>query len=223
MREFILNFHGLGTAPACVDPGEHRVWLEEKAFNEILDAVRDAIDRLQMRILITFDDGNESDHSVALPALAARNLKAKFFVCAARVGRPHYLGKSAISDIYNAGMEIGSHGMRHVDWRGLSHSDLRSELIDARKKLEDISGHRICEVAVPFGSYGRREIVALREQDYECVYTSDGGYARAGAWLKPRNTVDRLWIGQFLTQVSGKIALWRQIKRSIAVGYKKLR
>ena len=37
------------------------------------------------------------------------------------------------------------------------------------------------------------EIASLRQEGLRCVYTSDGGRARADGWLRPRKTVDRSW------------------------------
>ena len=63
-----------------------------------------------MPVVITFDDGNESDALIALPELVKRNLKAFFFVVGGRIGLPHYLDRVALRDLISAGMEIGSHG-----------------------------------------------------------------------------------------------------------------
>ena len=79
-------------------------------------------------LFITFDDGNQSDAKIALPALVKRGLRASFFICAGRIGRPGYLDRVAIRDLLDAGMEVGSHGMRHLDWRKIDDTTLNVEI-----------------------------------------------------------------------------------------------
>ena len=88
-------------------------------------------------------------------------------------------------------MRIGCHGMRHRAWRGLAERDLHEELVEARQVLETIIERPVAEAACPFGSYDRRVLRALDRAGYRRVYTSDGGVARADAWLQARTTIDR--------------------------------
>jgi peptidoglycan/xylan/chitin deacetylase (PgdA/CDA1 family) len=141
------------------------------------------------KIRITFDDGNMSDATIAMPELVKRDLTATFFVCSGRVGTPHYLDRSAISDLLDSGMQIGSHGMHHRDWRTLTADTLDEEASTARRQLEDMCGGPVTRAAIPFGSYDRRVLARLRKEDFKTVYTSDMGLARPDAWLKPRNSV----------------------------------
>ena len=140
-------------------------------------------------VRLTFDDGNASDVVHALPALRDRGLTATFFVVAARVGEPGFLDADDIGRLRDAGMTIGSHGMRHRPWRRLGASELHEELVDARRMLEDIVGTRVTEAACPFGSYDRAALRTLRGAGYRRVYTSDRGSARHDDWIQARNTV----------------------------------
>ena len=146
------------------------------------------------QLVITFDDGNASDAAIALPELVKRGLKATFFVCAGRIGAPHYLDRVALADLLAAGMEIGTHGKDHRNWRGLDETTLDAELGEARRRIEDVCGVAVTKAAIPFGSYDRRLLQRLRRERFECVYTSDRGLARSEAWLKPRDTMDSTWL-----------------------------
>ena len=53
-QSWIVNFHGIGPISRPFDPGEEDVWLEEKAFCSMLDAIVGA-----QGIEITFDDEKE--------------------------------------------------------------------------------------------------------------------------------------------------------------------
>lgn len=183
-RQILLTFHGLGRPPGGLDPEERDVWLAAEAFEDVLDRVR-----REASVAITFDDGNKSDVTVALPALLERGLSARFFVVAGRTGLPGYLDGADLRALHAAGMEIGSHGMRHRTWRGLEPAELREEVHEARLLIEEAAGTTITAAACPFGQYDRAVVRALRREGYDRVYTSDGGPTRPSAWMQPRNTV----------------------------------
>ena len=156
----ILNFHGLGPVPAWVGAAERPYWCEEDRFKSILDSISTLPQ--QVSTVITFDDGNISDATVALPTLVDLGLTACFFVCAGRIGRPGYLDKSAIRDIISAKMEIGNHGWGHLDWRRIDDDTLDVEIDVASKVIAEVVGRAIDKIAIPFGSYDRRVLRRLR-------------------------------------------------------------
>ena len=183
-RAINLTFHGVGEPARRLDPGESDVWVSRERFLSILDCVRDRAD-----VRITFDDGNASDVAHALPALRERGLHATFFVVAGRLGAPHFLDAAAVEELADAGMTIGSHGMRHRAWRGLDDGALREELVDAKAILEDVVGRPVTQAACPFGSYDRRVLRRLRGSGYDHVYTSDRGTTRSREFLQARNSI----------------------------------
>jgi peptidoglycan/xylan/chitin deacetylase (PgdA/CDA1 family) len=183
-RAINLTFHGVGEPQRRLDPGEANVWVSHERFLSILDSVKDRAD-----VRITFDDGNASDVTHALPALRERGLKATFFVVAGRLGAPLFLDAAAVKELADAGMAIGSHGMRHRAWRGLDDGALREELVDAKAILEGVVGRPVTQAACPFGSYDRRVLRRLRGSGYDHVYTSDRGTTRSREFLQARNSI----------------------------------
>jgi peptidoglycan/xylan/chitin deacetylase (PgdA/CDA1 family) len=183
-RAINLTFHGVGEPPRRLDPGEANVWVSHERFLSILDSVAGRND-----VRITFDDGNLSDVKHALPALRERGLKAAFFVVAGRLGAPCFLDAAAVEELADAGMTIGSHGMRHRAWRGLDDAALREELVDSKAILESVVGRPVTQAACPFGSYDRRVLRRLRGSGYDQVYTSDRGTTRSREFLQARNSI----------------------------------
>lgn len=179
-----LCFHGIGTPQRILEPGEDRYWVSVDAYHRILDAVMD-----DERVRINFDDGNLSDVEIGLPGLLERNLTARFFVLAGRLDQTGSLSPEDVRRLTDAGMTIGTHGMDHVPWRGLAPHVLHRELVDARSRLEEITGTPVDEAALPLGRYDRRVLAELRRTGYRTVYTSDRRWARAGDWLQPRFSV----------------------------------
>ena len=184
----VLNFtfHGIGPAPTWLKTSERPVWVSQADFCSALDAIN-----RRDRAEVTFDDGNSSDTTIALPALLERGMSGRFFVVAGRVGSPGYLSADDLEALHDAGMQIGVHGMRHRSWRGLADDDLQEEVFESRRHLEAHVGERLTTAACPFGAYDRRVLGALRRAGFTRVFSSDGGFASPKAWLQPRNTLTR--------------------------------
>ena len=203
-ERLVLTFHGVGSVPDCVVPGERQYWCEADLFKSLLDS----IGSLPRSVLpeITFDDGNISDVTVALPALVDRRLTARFFICAGRIGVPGYLDRSAINEIISANMPIGSHGWGHVDWRNVDNKTLEIEIDGAQKKIADITGRGVDMVSIPFGSYDRRVLLKLRhsKSEIKTVYTSDGGRAPLTEWLIPREVYVTSWNDSTLAKLANR-------------------
>jgi peptidoglycan/xylan/chitin deacetylase (PgdA/CDA1 family) len=223
-QQLILSLHGIGTPHDQVRAQESFFWVTRQAFTTLLESIVATRATADVPVLITFDDGNVSDAVVALPELAKRGLKAAFFICAGRIGAPHYLDRIAVADLLAAGMEIGTHGKDHRDWRGLDEATLDAELGEACRRIEDVCGMAVTKAALPFGSYDRRLLRRLRSERFECVYTSDRGLAQSEAWLKPRDTLDSTWLEADIKRVlTTKPSLKARLRRDTAMIYKRLR
>jgi peptidoglycan/xylan/chitin deacetylase (PgdA/CDA1 family) len=222
-QELIVNLHGIGTPHSDVAPGESIFWINKNSFVNILDLIVAARSRSDLSIGITFDDGNMSDVEIALPELVKRGLSASFFICAGRIGAPHYLDRNALADLLAAGMEVGSHGMDHRNWRELDETMLETEVGTARRCIEDACGTTVKKVAIPFGSYDRRVLRRLRREAFESVYTSDRGLTRSKAWLKARNTINSGWLeADIRTLLIAKPSLKARLRQNAAILYKQL-
>jgi peptidoglycan/xylan/chitin deacetylase (PgdA/CDA1 family) len=214
-----LTFHGIGPPPGRLGSGDAKTWIDEALFQTILESVCVRDD-----VVVTFDDGNESDIQVALPTLVKLGLRATFFVLAGRLDTPGFVSRNDIRRLVDAGMQIGLHGFDHRSWRGLEDEVLRQELVLARTMLEDASGTVVRTAALPFGAYDRRTLTALHREGYERVFTSDGGVTDSDRWLQARNSVrtiddadvvdrifaaDRLVATRMLFAVKRTIKTWR--------------
>jgi peptidoglycan/xylan/chitin deacetylase (PgdA/CDA1 family) len=179
-----VSFHGVGTPGPEREPGEHDYWVSRDSFLRILD---DCVARPEVRL--SFDDGNESDVAIALPALVERGLTADFFLIAGRIGTPGNISADGVRALVAAGMGVGSHGLGHRAWPGIPDAELRAELADARGRIAEAAGRPVDSAACPFGAYDRRVLGRLRALGYRRVYTSDRRPAAADAWLQARFSV----------------------------------
>lgn len=217
----VLNFHGIGDPVLTVPESERRYWCPTATWPLLADRIA-ALRDVGIPVAITFDDGNASDIDHALPVLAERGLTAEFFACAGRIGTPGYLAASSLRDIRAAGMSIGSHGWSHVDLRRVDDAELHRETESSRAALSEASEGPVDDFAIPFGSYDRRVLRALR--GFQRVYTSDGGRVRPGAWLQPRSSYVVGWTPETVSQlVAGRATSWQRLGRAAARGVKRIR
>jgi peptidoglycan/xylan/chitin deacetylase (PgdA/CDA1 family) len=138
---------------------------------------------------LSFDDGNASDASIVLPRLLSHGAVAEFFVVAGRLDRPGSLAASEVRTLAQAGMVVGSHGMRHRTWRGMDAVVTEEEMATAARAIAEVAGHAITAAACPFGAYDRGVLRALARHGYQRVYTVDGGSARPTSWMQSRYCV----------------------------------
>lgn len=166
-----LIFHGIGTPARPLEPGEAPYWLSESQFKSILDQVASAPDRY----VLTFDDGNASDHDIALPLMLGRGLTAQIFVLSGRLDQPGSLSRDHVIALQSAGMTIGSHGIAHRKLTALDDAALSAELSQSRAVLQDLCGRPVTGLGIPFGAYDARVLRAARRAGYDQAWSSDRG------------------------------------------------
>jgi len=213
MKRRILTFHGVGEPERLLDPGEADYWIGLDRFCDILDRVCHHVDR--DKVLITFDDGNLSDLRLAAPELCRRGLDAEFFVLTGRLGKTGSLNRDDVRCLLKMGMRVGSHGIDHRDWSGLSDGELEWELGQSKRLLEEICGHHLHSASTPFGRYNRATLVKLRAYGYETVYSSDGGDTTTGRFLQARTSIRSSMTDAMIDQIlDGHLPAMRRLRRA---------
>lgn len=178
-----LLLHGIGPLPVHAGMDETPYWISQETFTVLVEILQKVPARL------TFDDGNKTDATIAMPALLEAGLKASFFIPSARIDSEGYVTKGDIRAMHDAGMEIGSHGFAHLDWMTLSDAEIT---YDVRQSVEDLSAiinAPVRSVAVPFGSCDRRVLGVLRNLGIGRVYSSFRGPDFETAWLVCRDCI----------------------------------
>lgn len=212
-----LKLHGLGTPPPAAQTDERCFWTGEERFARILSLAAQHPERIHL----TFDDGNESDARIALPALKAAGLKASFFFSTDFIGTPGYANEEDIRALASAGMEIGSHGCRHVSWAGLSGDEITEDVICSFARLQTILGTPVHVVAAPYGDCDFRILRILHKLRVRRVYTSLPGPTCDSDWLVRRQVVTTDtpshvatgWLTREYGLIDATAALWAGVLR----------
>src|SRR5579862_9242030 len=181
-----LMYHELEVQgrPLCQsEPGYVRYVVGEPHFREQMNWLRSAgirglsiTDALRERtaggIVITFDDGCETDLTIAAPILRQANFGATFFVTVGFLGRPGYLVESQVRELGDAGFDIGCHSMTHAYLSELSGPDLNREIVEAKDRLEQMTGKTVHHFSCPGGRWSPQVAEVARRAGYQSVSTS---------------------------------------------------
>jgi peptidoglycan/xylan/chitin deacetylase (PgdA/CDA1 family) len=138
--------------------------------------------------LLTFDDGNATDHSHVLPALLRRGLRAIFFITPTRIGKPGFMSWDEVRELARAGMAVGAHGLEHSALSDLSEPELKRQLQETRRLIEANLGRAPETMSLPGGAGGRREVEAARAAGFRLVM---GSVPRRASAVAPGVAVPR--------------------------------
>jgi peptidoglycan/xylan/chitin deacetylase (PgdA/CDA1 family) len=176
-RIVVLCYHSVhpsngirSATPALFE--RHLGWLAEHCevvpFRSIPDAMTVAA-RGKPVVAITFDDGYEDNHRVALPILTRLGLPATIFVTTGLIDQePAVIRRFAkvwhaseddvrgmtwdqVEDARAAGVEIGAHTRTHPILRDLDDQRAEEEIGGSKRTIEDHLGVRVTSFAYPFG------------------------------------------------------------------------
>jgi peptidoglycan/xylan/chitin deacetylase (PgdA/CDA1 family) len=181
MPALILMYHDLAEDQAHVPP-EHRPYvLKTSTFHRQMGSAAAselpvltvsgwcARPRPAHALLLTFDDGHVSNHDVALPILLEHRLKATFFITAGRIGCGDTMNWQQIRALHAAGMEIGSHTLTHRPPATLNDDELRYELLESRRILQDGLDAPVTSVSSPTGFFNPHMCTLAREVGYHAL------------------------------------------------------
>ena len=177
-----LLFHGLGPPPARVCDQEALYWLPTETFRRVLEIARASPNRIE----ISFDDGNDSDVHLALPALLEAGMTAAFFIPSDRIDKEGFVSTADIRALHEAGMKIGSHGCAHIHWTEVSDEAIADDVTRSVERLQAIIGEPVRRVAIPYGECDLRVLRVLRRLGIARVYSSFRGPGTADSWLVRR-------------------------------------
>jgi peptidoglycan/xylan/chitin deacetylase (PgdA/CDA1 family) len=218
----------VGEVPASTDP--HNLVVPPDRFRNQLEllaeagfefvTVADFADRIPVGgkpppglIAVSFDDGMEDNHSVALPLLHALRVPATVYVLTGAIGAPNpwlspdarqrMMSREELRVLHEAGIELGAHTVNHPDMSALGFEACLAEAEQSRDTVASITNGGVRTFAYPFGHYGPAAIEAARAAGFEAAVTC----VNRGSWepYELRRTLitgrDGIW--SFVARVSG--------------------
>lgn len=151
---------------------------------------------------ITFDDGFRDNLTVALPLLEKYELPMTLFIAASFIGKEEYLHEEDVQTLASHPLvTIGSHGFWHRHLTKASEEDVRFDLSESKKLLEEITGKEIDLLAYPFGDCNRKVERISEECGYVAAWSVwNGQNTPFSRWRVPLGRNDNL--PRFIAKVS---------------------
>lgn len=186
-----LMYHELELAgrPLCEsDPGYVRYVVTAEGFGKQIARLRadglraisvgealKAVDLDSKCVTITFDDGCETDLTVAAPLLREAGMGATFYVTVEHLGRRGYMNPSQLQELSGLGFEIGSHAMTHIYLHDLPTKQIEAQVVESKERLEEITGKPIAHFSCPGGRWDKRVSQIVQDAGYDSLVTSSIG------------------------------------------------
>lgn len=128
-------------------------------------------------VLITFDDGYADTLKHAFPLLRKDGIPSVMFIATEHVGKADWNHKlhgimdwAEIKRLHSSGVTIGAHTKTHRVLTELAPADMRAEVAESKKILEERLGAPVRYFAYPKGVYNEEVIKAVREAGYTAAF-----------------------------------------------------
>jgi peptidoglycan/xylan/chitin deacetylase (PgdA/CDA1 family) len=157
---------------------------------------------------LTFDDGYTDFVTHAVPILQRHGFTATVFPIAGMLGgenswdengpRKPLMTAGQVRELAGAGMEVGSHGLRHVSLVSATDDELAAEAEESRQILREASGQDVGGFCYPYGHVDGRVVERIRAAGYEygcAIWRSGltGRHALPRTFIGDSDTGPRLW------------------------------
>jgi peptidoglycan/xylan/chitin deacetylase (PgdA/CDA1 family) len=121
-------------------------------------------------IMLTFDDTDLPQYTIAKPAMEKYGFKGLFFIMTVSLGRPNYMSRDQVRELAQAGNEIGSHTWDHKNIKKFTDADWSIQIDKPTKTLEAIAGKPIKYFAYPFGLWNDAAIPQLKAHGFQAAF-----------------------------------------------------
>lgn len=238
----VLTFHDINKRPSVISisPGVFQrsiARLHDNGFRalslmEVADVLNKSIQFPDRSFAITFDDGYRSVYKESFPVLQRYDMSATVFLTVGENapvkpsdrlpslnGRP-MLSWHEIREMQQAGIDFGAHTCTHPNLTSLPIGQVKAEICDSKKIIEDALGARVFFFAYPYGCYNL-QIRTIVQQHFTCAYSVKLSMITKRSDLYALERVDAYYLRtdrlfrRMLTKLFPWYLLARNIPRSI--------
>jgi peptidoglycan/xylan/chitin deacetylase (PgdA/CDA1 family) len=121
-------------------------------------------------IIISFDDTDLDQFTVAAPELKKYGFKGVFFIMTVSIGRPRYMSKAQIKTLADEGHVIASHTWNHKNFTEFTDEDWEVQIDKPTKTLETITGKKVEYFAYPYGVWKPETLHKLKEHGFKAAF-----------------------------------------------------
>lgn len=150
---------------ALADSGYHTI-----TPDELFAYLNGAGELPEKPVLLTFDDTDLEQYTVAVPEMDKHGFKGVFFIMTVSINRPRYMSESQIRDLASKGHTIASHTWDHHNVKQYKETDWVQQLDKPSKRLEEITGKEVRYFAYPFGLWNNGAFPELHKRKYLAAF-----------------------------------------------------
>jgi peptidoglycan/xylan/chitin deacetylase (PgdA/CDA1 family) len=121
-------------------------------------------------ILLSFDDTDLDQYTVAYPEMKKYGFKGMFFIMTVSLGKAHYMSREQVHSLSEDGNTIGSHTWDHHNVKKYEGNDWITQLDKPTKQLEQITGKSIRYFAYPFGLWNTAAFPELKKRGFAAAF-----------------------------------------------------
>lgn len=121
-------------------------------------------------ILLSFDDTDLDQYTVAYPEMKKYGFKGLFFIMTVSLGKPHYMSRDQVRMLSDEGNTIGSHTWDHHNVKKYEGNDWLIQLDKPTRQLEQITGKTIRYFAYPFGLWNTAAFPELKKRGFVAAF-----------------------------------------------------
>lgn len=171
---------------------KHMKYLKENNYEVItfkdLDKLswRNRFNNNKKYIIITFDDGYVDNYELAFPILKNFSFKATIFLMAESTYNEWdvrdssekkfpLMSKEQIMEMQDYGIEFGAHTFNHPKINKLSENEIKRQVVDCKKVLEEKIENKIITFAYPYGILNDYAKKMAKQAGYTFAVATDSG------------------------------------------------
>lgn len=196
VRVLILAYHrvnpeirdGLSVSPSML--AQHIEWLRDRGYQNVVleDVLADGdVDAPAKSFAVTFDDGYRDNYFHAAPVLEEMGVKATVYLVSDMIDteepfrwlRPgpegfdkldfHMTSRQILKARDRGVFVYGSHTLTHPFLTQLETSEVRRQLLDSRRNLEQLLQSEVSTFCYPAGDFSDRTLELVGESGYRAA------------------------------------------------------
>lgn len=139
------------------------------------------------RVALTYDDGPGRGTPGVLDLLTRHEARATFFMVGSEVERDPDTARA----VRDAGHDVGSHSMRHLDHEAVTPDEAVADMLGGARAIEEALGVEPRLYRAPYGRFVPATVAEAERRGWTCVHWSTLGMD----WLEdatPRSVADNV-------------------------------